>query len=114
MANAALKTTPARLVFPDDDQFWFEARRTFGATAYGGALFGEALAVVSQIVPGDYDSWHDAWGRAADRVAAKGEGQLSRGHRVSARDSLLRATTYYQASEFFLHENPRDPRIARA
>jgi pimeloyl-ACP methyl ester carboxylesterase len=39
---------------------------------------------------------------------------LSRNHRVSARDIFLRATSYYQSSEFFLHGNPKDPRIARA
>jgi hypothetical protein len=72
------------------------------------------LAVSSRIRPGDYDSWYNAWNEFADRIAKDGDDQLSRNHRVSARDSFLRATSYYQSSEFFLHGNPKDPRITRA
>ena len=101
-------------MFADDAQFWFETQRAFGAAEYGGSLFGEVLAVAARIAPGNYDSWYDAWNEFADRLAKDAADQLSRKHRVSARDSLLRATSYYQASEFFLHGNPADPRIARA
>ena len=103
-----------RLLFPNDVQFWFEIRRAFGAAAYGGSLFGEVMAVGSRIAEGDYDSWYAAWNAMADRVAATGVKQRERGRAISARDSLLRATTYYQASEFFLHGDPKDPRIGRA
>jgi len=41
-------------------QFWFETVRAFGAAEYGGALFGEVLAVAQRISAGDYDNWHDA------------------------------------------------------
>jgi hypothetical protein len=101
-------------LFADDAQFWFETQRAFGAAEYGGSLFGEVLAVSSRITAGDYDSWYNAWNEFADRIAKDGGDQLSRNHRVSARDSFLRATSYYQSSEFFLHGNPKDPRIARA
>ncbi len=101
-------------LFADDVQFWFETERAFGAAEYGGSLFGEVLAVASRITPGDYDSWYEAWNAAADRIAKEAADQSSRNHRISARDSFLRATSYYQASEFFLHGNPKDPRIARA
>jgi len=101
-------------LFPGDAQFWFETERAFGAAEYGGSLFGEVLAVASRITPGDYDSWYDAWNAAADRIAKEAADQLSRDHGISARDSFLRATSYYQSSEFFLHGDPRDPRIARA
>jgi alpha-beta hydrolase superfamily lysophospholipase len=103
-----------RLLFPEDAQFWFETVRAFGAAEYGGALFGEVLAAASRITAGDYDSWYDAWNGMADRVAKEASEQLAHGHLVSARDSFLRATTYYQSSEFFLHGQPGDPRIARA
>jgi len=103
-----------RLLFPHDDQFWFETQRAFGATEYGGSLFGEVLTAASQIAEGDYESWYASWNAMADRVAAAGANQRDRRHMISARDSFLRAMTYYQASEFFLHGNPQDPRIARA
>lgn len=115
-APPAAATPPERTppLFPTDVQFWFETQRAFGAAEYGGALFGEVLAAASRITPGDYDSWYDAYNGFADRVAKEAADQLSRGHRISARDSFLRAATYYQASEFFLHGTPKDPRIARA
>jgi pimeloyl-ACP methyl ester carboxylesterase len=102
------------LLFPDDPQFWFETLRVIAADEYGGGLVGEVLAIASRIKPGDYDSWFEAWNAAADTVAKEADDRLSRGHEVSARDGYLRASNYYRSSEFFLHANPRDSRIARA
>jgi dienelactone hydrolase len=114
--EAASEAAPAAKppLFADDVQFWFETQRAFGAAEYGGSLFGEVLAAASRIAPGDYDSWYSAWNAMADRLAKEASDQLARNHRVSARDNFLRATNYYQVSEFFLHGRPEDPRIARA
>ena len=111
VAPQAAAQTP---LFPDDAQFWFETVRMFGADEYGGASFGEVLATSGRIKAGDYDSWYDAWNGIADRLAGEGEAQLTKGHKVSARDSFLRASNYYRSSEFFLHGDPKDPRIAHA
>lgn len=43
----------------------------------------------------------------ADRLADEAAGQLRRGHKISARDSYLRACSYYRSAEFFLHANHR-------
>jgi dienelactone hydrolase len=102
------------LLFQDDPQFWYETVRLFGAAEFGGALFGEVIAIASKIKSGDYDSWYDANNAFADRISAEGDAQLMKGHRVSARDSFLRASSYYRSSEFFLHANPDDPRMKRA
>jgi len=108
---AAAGKTP---LFPDDAQFWYETQRALGAAEYGASLFGEVMATAAAIRAGDYDSWYEAWNQSADRIAKEAAGQPARGHRVSARDGYLRASTYYFCSEFFLHGNPQDPRIARA
>jgi hypothetical protein len=50
----------------------------------------------------------------ADWVSAEAEKMLAEGHRISARDGLMRANNYYRAAEFFLHGNPDDPRIDHA
>ena len=102
------------LLFSDNIQFWYEIKRAFGASSYGGSEFGEVLATASRIVSGDFDSWYNAWTATAETVAAEAEKQLADRHRISARDGFLRASTYYRASEFFLHGNPRDPRIKSA
>lgn len=101
-------------LFADNIQFWYETKRAFGASSYGGSEFGEVLATVSRIVSGDFDSWYSEWNATAERVRQEAEQQLAKGHRVSARDGFLRAATYYRASDFFLHGNSNDPRIASA
>src|ERR1700759_1517932 len=55
------------LIFKDDPQFWYEIERLFGAAEYGGALFGEGIAIAKQIKSGDYDSWYHAMSPTDDR-----------------------------------------------
>lgn len=100
--------------FPDNVQFWYETKRAFGASSYGASEFGEVMATVNRITSGDNDSWYNEWNATAERVFADAEAQFTAGHRISARDSYLRATTYFRCSEFFLHGIPEDPRIDRA
>jgi pimeloyl-ACP methyl ester carboxylesterase len=102
---------PGYPFFPDNVQFWFETKRAFGAASYGASEFGEVMATVMRISSGDGDGWFQEWNTTAERVFAEAEAQFAAGHRVSARDSYLRATTYFRTSEFFLHDNPDDPRI---
>jgi hypothetical protein len=45
------------LLFPDDQQFWYETLRALGHTAYGGADIGEVVTTAARISVGDYDSW---------------------------------------------------------
>jgi alpha-beta hydrolase superfamily lysophospholipase len=99
-----------QILFPGDAEFWFETLRSFDHIAYGGADFGEVLVISGHIAEGDYDSWHDAYLAAADRIAAEADDALRAGHAVSARDGLLRAHSYYRSADFFLHGNPDDPR----
>jgi len=117
-ATPAQSVSPANagtdaLLFKDDPEFWFEISRLFGAADYGGALFGEVIAIARNIKSGDYDSWYDAHTVFADRLADEAAGQLKKGHKISARDNYLRACSYYRSSEFFLHAHPNDPRVKR-
>ncbi len=102
------------LLFPEDTSSWYETQRTLGHTAYGGADVGEVLTTAQAITAGDYDSWHDEWLTTADWVADEAEEMLAAGHRISARDGLMRANNYYRTAEFYLHGNPDDPRIDHA
>jgi pimeloyl-ACP methyl ester carboxylesterase len=72
------------------------------------------MATVNRITSGDNDSWYNEWNATAEHVSSEAAAQLAAGHRISARDSFLRATTYFRNAEFFLHSNPRDPRIYNA
>lgn len=102
------------LLFKDDAEFWYETVRLFGASDYGGASFGEVIALTRNIRAGDYDSWYEGNSSFADRLADEADRQLAKGHRISARDNYLRACNYYRSAEFFLHANPADARVARA
>ncbi len=99
-----------QILFPGDAEFWYETLRSFSHIAYGGADFGEVVAITGRITEGDYDSWYNAWLAAADELAAEARDALRAGHRVSARDGLLRASNYFRSAEFFLHGHPDDPR----
>lgn len=102
------------LLFADDASFEFEAQRTLGHAAYGGADIGEVVSTAGRITGGDYDSWHDQWYATAERIEVEAQAALTAGHRVSARDGFLRASNYFRSAEFFLHGDPGDPRIDAA
>jgi dienelactone hydrolase len=102
------------LLFPKDPSFWYETQRALGHTAYGGADIGEVITTSEAITPGDHDGWHNEWLATADRVAVEAHQMLAAGHKISARDGLMRASNYYRVAEFFLPGDQDDPRIDHA
>src|ERR1019366_2472748 len=78
-----------------DDEFNYQLIRAIGLADYGGSTVGECLAVVAEITDGSPSSWSLAFDRLARRVEAEGRSCLADGRRVSGRDHLLRASTYY-------------------
>lgn len=100
-----------KIVF-DDPIFSFQLLRVIGSAYYGGADIGECLSTAYKIKEKDFESWYNEWLKTADRVSKYGDQCLSSGHKISALDSYLRASNYYRTAEFFLHENPADPRIS--
>jgi hypothetical protein len=84
-----------------DDEFDYQLIRALGVADYGGSTVGECLAVVAEITDGSPTSWTRAFERLAQRVEARGRGCLEGGRRVSGRDHLLRASTYYRTAEYY-------------
>jgi len=84
-----------------DDEFNYQLIRALGLADYGGSTVGECLAVAAEITDGSPASWTEAFGRLARRVEADGRACLASGHRVSGRDHLLRASTYYRTAEYY-------------
>ena len=78
----------------DDETFSFETLRSTGFASYFGADLGEVLATAARIKHGDLASWQREWKATAGRVAELGERSLAAGHRISARENLLRASNY--------------------
>ena len=97
----------------DDDTFSFETLRTTGFANYFGADLGEVLATAHRIHDGDHGSWHREWQATAARVAGLGERSLGAGHRITARENLLRASNYYRNAAAFLLDDPaNNPEVA--
>jgi alpha-beta hydrolase superfamily lysophospholipase len=97
----------------DDETFSFETLRTAGFANYFGADLGEVVATAARIKDGDLASWEREWKATAARVAELGEQSLAGGHRISARENLLRASNYYRTAADFLLDDPADnPEVA--
>jgi dienelactone hydrolase len=92
----------------DYEPFEFALMRWLSQATYSGAEIGECLSTAHLIKDGDIEGWLAEWRALAERVEQIGHDCLGRGHRVSAREAFLRATTYYEASFFFAPDS--DPR----
>lgn len=82
-----------------------------GYIPYGGADYGEIEAIAQAVGDGDDSDFHDAWTAAADRMIEDGQRAEAAGHRVSARESFLRAACFYGKSFHPLFGQPVDPRV---
>ncbi|MFD7836157.1 alpha/beta hydrolase family protein [Streptomyces sp. NPDC059761] len=96
----------------DDESFSFETLRAAGFANDGGSDLGEVLATARNIGEGDEDAWLREWKNTAQSVHAIGSRALAAGHRVSAREALLRASNYYRTAEFYRRDDPaNDPEV---
>jgi dipeptidyl aminopeptidase/acylaminoacyl peptidase len=97
-------------LFFDDEDFDGQLLRAVSYTAYGGADIGECFETAGRIKEGDRDSWYEAWTKTADRMKADAEESLKGGHTSSALRAFMRASNYYRAAEFYVRDDPQDPR----
>jgi dipeptidyl aminopeptidase/acylaminoacyl peptidase len=94
-----------------DPEFDFEVKRTLSTMYSRGSDLGEVVATAARIDPLTYENWYTEWTKTAEHFRAIGDTAFAEGHLVTAHDAWLRAQTYYRTAEFFLHDNPDDPRI---
>ena len=90
----------------NDPSFDFEATRAAGYAGFSGADLGEVIVTVADVPDGDELAWMRAWSKLAERIEGVGRAALAAGHRVSAREALLRASNYYRAADFYYREDP--------
>ena len=101
--------TCVRYRFKDADMDFTFGSLVLGATVNHGCEIGEAFRTAANIKDGDAASWQEEWAKTARLVETRGEQSLTRGHRVSARDQLQRASSYYRLA--LLAMLPADPRL---
>jgi alpha-beta hydrolase superfamily lysophospholipase len=81
---------------------------------YGGADFGELVAVGLAVGDGDDAAFYRAWVAAADRLAGEAQTLADRGRKASARELFLKASCFYGVSYHPLFGRPVDPRLIAA
>jgi len=73
-----------------------------GEAWQGMSDINECLETMNRIDPEDPESWSREWRRTAERLEKTGYEKQKNGHRWSAGEYLMRASTYYRAS---MHRN---------
>ncbi len=94
------------VLFPNNQTYSYEALRTLGYTAVGGADINEIFQTVSGIRQGDSESWYTEWSKLA--ALSKSQAKMYPNDFTSSGRALLRASNYYRTAEFLL--SPEDPR----
>lgn len=105
--------TATRSTFFADPVMNSMTRAMLGRVYTGAADTGETLTTIERVTDGDLASWAREWEATAERVAAIGDDCVRRGHRVSGRNALLRAATYY-ASCVLVADGCQEPEVLRA
>jgi esterase/lipase len=95
----------------EDVQYSFQAIRAIDKASSGGADIGECLKTLYRIKEGDDEGWYREWYKTAEDREKTADKFLAAGHKISAKQEYFRASNYYRTAEFFLHTNPKDPRI---
>jgi hypothetical protein len=95
--------------FNDPDMDFTFGSVVLGSTVNHGCEIGEAFYTAANIKDGDAASWQENWLNMAAKAEARGEKSLAAGHKVSAREQLLRASNYYRFGLMCMM--PDDPRL---
>lgn len=105
--------TLTNILFSDEEMDG-QLLRALDTIYTGGADFGECF-ITSRLIPnGDTAAWLTHWQALGDRMIANANTSLANGNTVSAKESFLRAVTYYRTSSIFLYRPPLDPAFAQA
>jgi pimeloyl-ACP methyl ester carboxylesterase len=97
--------------WPEHPMMSYQFRRGLGETQEGGGAVSECFQAASRMIPGDLESWHAEWMRAADRNHKRGDAEEAAGHLRTAQNCWLRAADSYRQAEFWLPA--LDPRRLR-
>jgi len=100
--------------FPDNYMWSLAALRALGSGGAIGEVMRIVLALQQTSQRADAEAWYDAWRGLGDHLWQQGELELEDDHPRSARESFVRACTYYQmAIAFMLHTDPRKGEVHR-
>lgn len=84
-----------------DKEIEFQFIRQLGSTSYGGASIGECFAVANQMNPPSPDAWVREFEQMAQWQKRDGLERMVKGHVVSGRQQLLKASNSFRAAEYY-------------
>ncbi len=87
----------------------FRFMRIMGIAGTGGCEANECFLTLERIKDRDDESWVREWAKTAEITERLAEKAMKEGQTVTARDTHLRASAYYQVAMFSL--SPADPRL---
>jgi pimeloyl-ACP methyl ester carboxylesterase len=112
LSTVSTKPASSTLALFHDESFSFETLRALAYAPYGGADIGEVTSTAGRIPDGDETAWYAEWRALADRIHADADRSAAENHRVSARESYLRASNYYRLCAFYLRvDSSNDPEV---
>lgn len=88
----------------NEQHFSFQLVRRLAYTTARAADIGECISVAKKIIDDDITSWYTQWLFMANRMHTLAQEFEKEGHLISAGETLMRATNYYLAAEFYLVE----------
>jgi dienelactone hydrolase len=94
-----------------DEEFEFAMRLALGSAYHHAAEVGECLATAERIRERDFEGWFREWSRTAERMEGVARDCEARGHRVSAREAYLRASTYFFTASVFVDATDRPQQL---
>ena len=83
------------------ENFQFDFLGLLGAIYERGADAGEIFAAAHLVEDGNFDSWFATWMALGDRINAIGANSDAAGHRQSAAEAFLRASSYYSVAQTY-------------
>lgn len=94
-----------------DPEFSFQVQQTISLSNGGSANTGEVLRAANQIIPGNFESYYDAFYTLGSAVHNYAASINITKYPISARETYYRSAAYLRSSMFFLIGNASDPRL---
>lgn len=94
-----------------DVSFHFEILNSLAEATYSGGDASPVLGAAKNIVPGDFDSFTEAFHELANQTKAQAEDPINAYDSINVRDTWFSAATYFRRADLYLHGDWDNPLI---
>jgi len=113
IADVVAQNSSGQVIFQlsSDPEFSFQLQQALSLSNGGSANTGEVLRAANEIVPGNFESYYNAFYTLGSKIHNYAESINVSKYPISARDTYFRSAAYLRTSMFFLIGNSSDPRL---